>query len=229
MRIFIYLNTLFVKMEDSSKTTAEQTVQYIKEHPNIKSCLKKGLINYSSLARLIVKELKIEKKSSQEAVLVAARRYQDKLKKDIEYEVKIKKLISNSELEIKNKICVFITEKNINLETIDLFQKRVQKENGSFYLLEGSDNYTIITQEKYYDDIESKLKGNIKKYDKNLVQINFISPKDVENILGVISFLTSLFAENGVNIIHLMSVWTDNIFIISAKDLHHTLEFLTMN
>ena len=87
-----------------TKSTAELTVEYIQEHPHIKNCLKKGLINYSSLARLISKESKIEKKSSKEAILIAARRFQDKLKKELGNELKIKTLLSKSEIGIKNKI-----------------------------------------------------------------------------------------------------------------------------
>ena len=55
------------------KTTAELTTEYIKQHPAIKSCLKKGLLNYSSLSRLISKELNIGKKTSKEAILIAAK------------------------------------------------------------------------------------------------------------------------------------------------------------
>ena len=61
-----------------TKSTTELTIEYIQDRPFIKSCLKKGLINYSSLARLISSDLKIEKKSSMEAILVAARRFQAK-------------------------------------------------------------------------------------------------------------------------------------------------------
>ena len=64
------------------KNTTEMTNEYINEHPHIKNCLKRGLINYSALARYIAKELDIEKKSSKEAILIASRRKQDSLKKE---------------------------------------------------------------------------------------------------------------------------------------------------
>src|SRR3989344_751511 len=100
------------------KSTTELTKEYIKEHPYIKNCLKKGLINYSSLARLISKDLNIEKKSSKEAILIAAIRFQDKLKKELDNEQKIKALLSKSEVSIKNKIDVLILGKSIDLDYI---------------------------------------------------------------------------------------------------------------
>src|SRR3989338_5190661 len=123
------------------QSTAEITSEYIKEHPEIKSCLKKGLINYSSLARLIAKELNIEKKTSMEAILIAARRFQDKLKKESSYEKRIKDLLSKSEIDIKNKMVVYIIDKNIDFNNLLIIQKKIREDYGTFYLVEGSDSY----------------------------------------------------------------------------------------
>ncbi|MBU0470752.1 MAG: hypothetical protein KKA62_04000 [Nanoarchaeota archaeon] len=207
------------------KTTTELTTEYIRGHPYIKSCLKKGLINYSSLARLIAKDLEIEKKTSKEAILIAARRLHDKLKKEFSYEEKIKNLLAKSEIEIKNKIVVFILEKNINFDSIQEIQKQVRKEYGLFYLLEGSDNYTLITQEKYFDLI-GKYKLKVIKTNKGLALINFKSQKEIEQMFGVVSYLASLFAENGVNIVEFLSCWTDTLFVIEANDVNKTIGFL---
>lgn len=208
------------------KTTTELTNEYIKEHPSIKSCLKKGLINYSSLARLIAKDLGIEKKTSKEAILIAARRFQEKLKKEFSHEKKIKDLMADSSVDIKNKITVFILEKYINLDDIDEIQQRIRKEAGTFYILEGSDNYTIITQEKYSNLIEKKFNLKIIKKNINLALINFISSQDVEMMEGWLSYVTSLFAENGVNILEFLSCWKDTLFIIDSKDVNKTINFL---
>jgi len=98
------------------ETTAQITEQYIKDHPAIRSCLKKGLLNYSSFARYLAKELKIEKKTSLEAVLIAARRYRGKLHIEEDHEQKIQKLLSRSELIIRNKIILMITKKDISID-----------------------------------------------------------------------------------------------------------------
>jgi len=211
---------------EKNKSTAELTVEYIKEHPHIRNCLKKSLINYSSLARHIAKELEIEKKSSKEAILIAASRFSDNLKKETTDENQIKKLLEDSELEIKNKINVFIFNKHIDFNEMNNLQKTILNESGTFYLLGGSDNYTLITQDKYKKQIKEQFKNNLIKNSENLVLINLKTAETVEKIIGVVSYITSLFAENNINIIEILSCYRDNLFIIDEKDLSKALEFL---
>lgn len=212
-----------------NKSTTEITNEYIDEHPHIKNCLKKGLINYSALARLIASDLKITKGSSKEAILVAARRKQDLLKDDLKQEKEISKLFKDSEIEIKTKIVTYTISKNIFFEGLEIIQSKIKKDSGMSYVLEGSDNYTIITQNKFTDIIENKFNQNIIKSNKNMVMINITSPKVIENTKGVVAFLTSLFAENGVNLHEFLSCWTDTIFIIDSKDLDKTIKFLNFD
>lgn len=208
------------------KSTTELTKEYIKEHPDIKNCLKKKLINYSSLARLISKDLKIEKKTSKEAILIAARRFYSEVKTEVNQEKKIKELLKNSELEIKNKMSVLIIEKGVNFEFLDEIQKKIRKDAGAFYILEGSHNFTIITQEKYAELITERTEKHLLKESKGMVLLNFNTAYEIEDIRGVLSYLTSLFAENGVNIVECISCWTDNIFVIASQDLNKAINFL---
>ena len=208
------------------KTTAQLTNEYIKEHPYVKTCLKKGLINYSSLSRLIAKDLGIEKKTSKEAILIAARRFRDKLKEEESFEKKTRELLAQSEMDIKNKITIFVLEKGIDLDYVDDIQKRIRKEAGTFYIIEGSGNYTVITQEKYSDLIKDGMKPNIIKQKKDLVLITMKSPEEIEETIGVMYYTTSLFAENGINIVEFLSCWTDTLFVIKADDLGKTMSFL---
>lgn len=208
------------------RSTTEMTIEYINEHPYIKRCLQKGMINYSSLARIIAKDLDIEKKTSNEAILIAARRFQEKLKKELGNEQKIKVLLSNSEISVQNKMAVFILEKNSNLDVLEGLQKKISQEGGISFVLEGSDNYTIIIQERYASLIRIKLDHKLIKSHQHCALINFKSPKEIEEITGVLAYLTPLFAENGVNIIEFLSCWRDTLFIIDAKDVQKVLNFL---
>jgi len=57
-------------------SVAETTRKYIDRHPSIRDCISKDLVNFSSLSRLIMKEMGV---THEEAVLAASRRYAAKL------------------------------------------------------------------------------------------------------------------------------------------------------
>jgi len=208
------------------KSTAEITLDYIKEHPHIKSCLKKGLINYSALSRSISKELKIEKQTSKEAILVAARRIEEKLKDESKEEMRIKELFARSDVSIRNRIIVLVVEKDINLEALDNIQKSIRKDHGIFYLIEGSASYTIITQDNCKDVLLKKFDCKLIQSKNNRVMIDFKSPQSIEETRGVLSYITSLFSENGVNIEEFMSCYTDTILIIKEGDLEKVVKIM---
>ncbi|MDP6139498.1 MAG: hypothetical protein QGI89_05420, partial [Candidatus Woesearchaeota archaeon] len=65
------------------------TEKYIAEHPFVKDCLKRGLINYSSLTRQICLELNLNAKDNFDAVLIACRRFYRKIKAEATIEKKI--------------------------------------------------------------------------------------------------------------------------------------------
>ena len=206
-------------------TTTELTEKYLSEHPSIKDCLKHGIVNYSKLSRKIAKEINIEKKASLEAILIACRRYEMKLKDANIREKKILGILKRSELEIKNKIVVVIIGKNIYMEKLLEMEKKTRKTADPFYAIEGTKVFTIILSEKYLDDFKKLFSRNILKTSKNLTMITIKSPTDMENTPGVIAYITSLFSEHGINIVETMSCWTDTIFVVTEHDIPAIMQF----
>lgn len=207
-------------------TTAELTEKYLSDHPSIKDCLKQGIINYSKLSRKISKELKLEKKTSIEAILIAARRYEEKIKKEKVREEKIIDILKQSELEIKNKIIVAIINKIIPADSITEFEKRIKKNTDTVYIIEGTKTYTIITSEKYLKDIEKRFENKIIKITTDQAMIIMKNPKYIEETTGFTAYLYSRFGEHGVNILETMSCWTDTILVIAEKDIATVMKFL---
>lgn len=208
-------------------TTAELTEKYISEHPSVKDCLKKNLINYSKLARMVAKDLNIENKTSKEAILIAARRFARKLKDEASQEEKIRNILKKGELEIKNKIVIFIIEKKPYLDSFFELEKDIKKKGGVFYTIEGTKAFTIITSEQYIEQINHLFQyDEILKQEKDLAMVVIKSPKDIESCPGVVSYLYSLFADHGINILETISCWTDTLLIIKESDIGKVMQFL---
>ena len=207
-------------------TTTELTEKYLSKHPSILDCLKNGIVNYSKLSRKIAKELDIEKKTSLEAILIACRRYEAKIKNGKILEDKILEILKESELEIKNKIAVTIVDKRKYLWKIIEIENKFQKSADTFYAIEGSKVFTIITTEKHLQDLKTLFGNAIIKTSKNLAMITIKSPKELENTPGVNAFVYSKFREHGINIVEQMSCWTDTIVVISENDIPTVMSFL---
>src|SRR3989338_8152496 len=150
------------------------TESYILNFPSVKDALKKGLINYSSLARKIIKDKNLDKKSF-DAILIACRRYYRKVKEEASNEEKILSILKSSNVEIKNKVAAIVLEKDIHMPNLLNIENKVKKQNKVF-------------------------RNKIMKKSQDLVEITLKSPKEIETTAGVISYLYSLFGENNINI-----------------------------
>ncbi|MFH1849407.1 MAG: hypothetical protein ABH879_04440 [archaeon] len=204
-------------------TTTELTEEYIRRHPSIQDCLAKGLVNYSSLARLISGSISSRKKTTKEAILIAARRYRDKIAQSPKNEQKIIRLLGESELEIKNRIFVMVVDRRFSDRLLKL-EKEVKETGGIFYMIDGVSVVTIVSSEKYYAKA-SRLFAPVKT-ERDLVMIILKTSEDIETIPGVMGYLYSLFMGYGINIVETLSCWTDTIFVVSEKDLAAALNLL---
>jgi len=207
-------------------TTAAITKEYVSQHPGIKECLKKGIINYSALARLIAEKAEIKNKSSLAAILVAATRYGEELRKQKTYEKEVIELLRKGGIEAKNKIAVAIVEKSFFTGALVELEKEIKQKGGVFNAIEGSSTITIIMSQSFLPELKKKFGSSIVKATENLTEIIIKTSENVENIPGVVSYITSLLAENNINIVEVMSCWTDTILIIDEKDFSKSVELL---
>jgi aspartokinase len=101
-----------------------------------------------------------------------------------------------------------ITSKEISTKTgmkVDLLDKFV-------YLVDRSDMPERIS--------------TLVKHD-NCTMIVVHSPEELEATPGVVAFLTSLLAEQNVNIIEFISCWTETIIVVEKKDSLKAYEVLS--
>jgi hypothetical protein len=214
-----------MKEQAQKESVAERTRAYIDAHPSIKDCISKDLINYSSLARQIMKDRGIK---NEEAVMIACRRYAVKLAKR-DHERDILRILAGSRLEVKTKICI-VTAKNDwtvlqRLETV--FQKFIN-EKAIMQVIQGAQAITVIADEKLKSEVVNAVgRENILKVRQDLVEITVKSPERIVETSGVFAFLASNLAENNVNVVETVSCYTDTIFIVNEADMIYGYSLLT--
>lgn len=201
------------------------TESFIEAHPSILDCLKSNLINYSKLSRRVSNEKNLKPKDF-DAVLIAARRYRQKMKGQETKEAAIKRLLRESRMEIKTKINVFVLEKSIYFDDLLALQSKIKKTKQEVHIIQGTDSITVITSQDFMKDFIKMFKNDILARYLDCAEIIIKTSPEIEALPGVTAYLTSLFAHNGINIIETMGCYTDNLFIISEKDIGQAIAAL---
>ncbi len=198
---------------------AKAVFEYLQDKPTIKHTLNEGLINYSALARKIEGDLKLEKQSKLDAIMVACKRFSEKTKPDKELNSKIVKLVKNGKFELKNKTSAFVIADNESTwEKIFELAKKTKPKSDNFHIIQGTKTITLIIDDEFGQEVEKILSNQIVKSRKNLIQITHKTSEKIEQTPGFLNYLTSIFFENGINIYECMSSWTDSIFLVDEKD-----------
>jgi hypothetical protein len=206
-----------MKEPPQKESVAERTRAYIDAHPSVKDCIAKDLINYSSLARMIMKDLDIK---NEEAVMIACRRYAQKLARK-DHEGEILSILADSRLEVKTKICI-VTASNdwAVLQRLERLFAKLINQKALMQVIQGAQAITIIADEKLRSEVVTEVgEGNVLKVREDLVEITVKSPQRIGETSGVFSYLASNLAEQGVNIVETVSCYTDTIFIVHEKDM----------
>lgn len=182
------------------------TETYINGNPSIKDAVANKVVNYSKLARKILSANNLDKKYFN-AILVAARRFSDKLKSS-DYDKSINSLLKNSKINIRDKICRLIIEPHASVAGVQ-----------ALHVIKSSSARTIIAYEDDYDALCKKYEGQILDRKRKLVEISLITPTSADKVVGFSAHLLGLFASENINVLTEIGSYTDEVFIISSEDL----------
>ena len=187
-------------------TIAQNVRKHLQNKPYLLEALEKGIVNLSELSRQIQEELRIGNTS---AVKAALRRFSEELQKHKQKrEEKVLQVLKRSGIAVYDRKSVIITTKEITTKTgmkVDLLNKFV-------YLLDRSDLHRKVSA--------------LVKHDK-CTMIVMHSPEELESTPGVVAFLTTLLAEQNVNMIEFISCWTETIIVVEKKDSLKAYEVLS--
>ncbi|NAZ11550.1 MAG: ACT domain-containing protein [Desulfurococcales archaeon] len=218
--------------EDEEKITVADAVRIaVTNRASYLECLRDGVVNYTWLAEKImndVERITKKKKVNIDAVKAALIRFQQDLQQEeTTQRTTVGYVISKSTTELQNDITVITMKKEVVERRFEQLFK-LAGETRFFNLNQGKKVYTIVISS---EDVPELLRVFDKKevLDKldNQSAIIIISPYEIVNTPGVVSFITRLLYVNGVNITQLNSSYTDTILILpkeQALKAYHILE-----
>lgn len=205
-------------MEKISKRVSE----YLSTNPCILQAVQLGIVNSSSLARYVMKEIGTQKYN---AVVVALKRYpQHNPSLESEY----KKILQQSRIEAYFSIAN-ITVRN----TPDIFDrlsklyKNIIELGGRFRVVQGVQGTVIVVDSGNVKRVIDTFGENVINSKEDLAELVIISPEVIQEIRGYVAYISSILASNGINIYQVASFYTDLTFIMDEKYLNLGLSMLS--
>ncbi|MHA1371541.1 MAG: ACT domain-containing protein, partial [Promethearchaeota archaeon] len=156
---------------------------------------------------------------SLDSIQSALIRYTDGLRRQKELlEEKIAGIIAKTVLELKNDLIVMIVPVNVVIKAReDIFT--LLNVARFFHLIQGNNTFTIIADQ----ELESKILeifsvGPVIQAIKDQSALILISPSEIVNVPGVVSYLHGLLAYKNINITQSISCYKDTILIINRLE-----------
>lgn len=209
-------------------TIPETVEQIISGSPFLEEALSEGIINYSALARKIRPEVerRLLKDVQTGAILMALRRLSKKFKPGNT----LKKIIhSNNDLIVRSNLIELVitnTEFTIGMHK-NLIKLAEQEEQYFMTITEGVFETTIIASADLYHNIKEILTPEkIISELKNLSSITIHLPTSNVYSPGLYYFFLKTLAWEGINIIEVVSSYTELTIVLENKDVDRAFSSL---
>ncbi len=212
------------------KTISSVVENYIKKKPFLQSALAQGIINLTSLSRIVKPEIETElgKDIRNGAIVMALKRLSD----DLEFRAthKIIKVLKNiGEITVRSSLTdfTFLLSDSI-LENQRLLLKEVNKDKDVFYTSSRGVNELNIVVSNSLDHIVETLFENERCTQKaeNLSSITVKLPSENVSVPGIYYFIFQRLAWEGIVLYEVIS--TTNEFTILVDDEHVDIAFKTI-
>jgi hypothetical protein len=188
-----------VSHPEGNSSVAEKVRAALKDRPFLVSALAQGIVNYSAFARIIKEEVSPNATTDaiKAALLREARTLKDYTKIN---EKRITNVLKNSRLSLQDKVAVITSKNPLKIPCI------VSTDLTSMHIY-------IVDQTKV-----GNTKGEGISVAKNLVALILKSPEELEDLPGVLAFITQLLVSQEINIRELISCYTDTIILLEKEN-----------
>ncbi len=199
----------------------------IKSYPLIEDGLSRGLINYSAFAREVRREIekKLYKDVKEGAIVMALKRISEKLAKNASQ----KKSLDLTDLTVRSNLSelTFQNSETLPEKTRKLFNDIAGQRNTVCTLSEGIRETTFIVSSEIVSNVKKTFKGETLVSEiKDLSSVTIRLPKEVVYIPGVYYQILKTLAWENINVIEVLSTYTELTIMIENKNVDRAFSIL---
>lgn len=201
--------------------------EIIAGYPFVEEGLAQGIINYSAFARIIKPQIekKLYKQTTEGAIVMALKRISEKLSKTNLQ----KKTVNLSDLTVRSNLSEYTFSNSVALSNkiSKLFNISAGKKESFCTFSEGIRETTFVVSSDLIKEVENIFKDEtlVVKF-QNLSSITIRLPKEVVYIPGVYYQILKLLAWENINVIEVLSAYTELTIIVDNKDIDKAFSVL---
>ncbi len=205
------------------KTISSVVENYIKSKPFLQSALAQGIINLTSLSRMINPEIESQlgKEIRNGAVVMALKRLSDELEFRATHKI-VKTLKHIGEITVRSSLNDYTFKiSDTLLQNMALLITKIEENKNAFYTSSrGVNETTIVVSQNIAKDVEEVFKGErlIEKIE-DVSSITVKLPKENVNIPGIYYFIFQRLSWEGVNIFEVISTTYEFTILVSEEQI----------
>jgi hypothetical protein len=185
--------------------------------------LQSGIVNYSSLARYLMKQLKTQNFN---AVLAAIKRYPERnpslesAYRSALVESRIEAFYSMTNLTVRNSVDNFVKVSRIYAD--------IYGSGGKIRVVQGSQGIVMVIDKKNTPEVRKKFSSDeILSFRDNLAELVVISPLIIEKLRGYVAYISTILAINGINVYQVASFYNDVTYIMDEEYMDSAVRVMT--
>jgi len=185
--------------------------------PVLLTALSMGVVNYSALARALKGEVerRLGREVSEAAVKVALIRLREQLSTSLAGE-SVLKVIADSATTLVDDVGLVTVRASDPLAFASLLSGVRAR---LLQITQGVNTLTIVTDSEVLEGLLRKVNPRtVEAVYKEQAAVILVSPREIITTPGVMAYLTTLLALNGINITQVISTHTDTLFILGRNE-----------
>ncbi len=203
---------------------SEAVRKILARYPYLEEYMALKIINNRALARAIYRDVRREcGEVKLQSVVTAVRRFP--VAKARGEKNKIFRILSKSEVNLRYDIgaATIMLDSEVPKKLNEL-RREIGEE--TYMLIQGIQTLTIVAEEKTLSFFEKLFNRKIAEIKRGLASIVVMSPREIIKTPGVIAHLASILALEKINVVEMMSSYTETSFIVEEGNALRAIEVI---